>query len=284
MIDPVPTRARRAGWSGVCTTEQGELRFAFFGTCSDRCPTAHRAEIKAILEVVRRARFPLKLYTDHQSAVKAWERGREYCCDSSRAAADIWREIWVIYDRLLEAMDEALPVLAFQLIWVKSHTGEEALREGVMDPRVQKLNALADHYAGEGSRWARELVPNEEQLDVYGTASAFYRVMGALCSEWPADYVQDRAKPEPGPARGGVKEWSVHPSRPHEPWRALGGQGLCARCGRRSQVSCGAGLADFFRSPCRMGLQTEMASLTAASRASLLARREEMTSSGAAPS
>jgi len=281
MIDVKPARARRAGWSGVCTTEEGELRFAFYGTCADRCPTAHRAEIHAILGVLRRARFPLTLYTDHKSAVTAWERGREYCCDSSRAAADIWREIWGLFDKLQGDMVEALPVEAFRLIWVKSHTGVEAVSAGRMDPAIQKLNALADHYAGEGSAWARDLVPNEGQVAVYQTAKAFYQVLGAICKEWPVDYVQDRLKPAPDPARGRAPAWAVHPSRPHEPWRTLGGFGVCARCKTRSRVSCGGQLRIFFRSPCRAGGAEADAALSQAGRLSLLALREEMVGQGA---
>jgi len=100
LIDTRPVRARRAGWSAVATNEEGELRFALFGVCPDRCPSAHRADIWGILMVLRSARFPLVLYTDHKSAVDAYGRGRAYCCDSSRASAEIWRDIWGLLDTL----------------------------------------------------------------------------------------------------------------------------------------------------------------------------------------
>jgi len=56
MRNTRPVRARRAGWSNVCTTEYGELRFAYYGVCPDRCPTAHRAELWGIFCVLRRAK------------------------------------------------------------------------------------------------------------------------------------------------------------------------------------------------------------------------------------
>ena len=42
-----PTGARRAGWSAVSVSEDGTLAYAIFGSCPDRCPTAHRAELWA---------------------------------------------------------------------------------------------------------------------------------------------------------------------------------------------------------------------------------------------
>jgi len=100
MIDLRPIAARRAGWSAVSTDSEGNLAFAIFGTCPDRCPTANRAELWGILCALRRARFPLTLATDCEVAVKAWERGRAFCCDSSRKAADLWRRIWDLIDEL----------------------------------------------------------------------------------------------------------------------------------------------------------------------------------------
>ena len=138
-------------------------------------------------------------------------------------------------------------------MWVKSHTGVEAVRAGIVDPLVQKQNALADHYAGKGSEWAKELAPNEEQLDTYMTALSFYRVLGAFCAEWPLDYVQDRTKPAPDPLKVKASAWTVHPSRPHDPWRTLGGHGVCGRCRAQSKVHDDRGVRIFFRSPCRAG-------------------------------
>ena len=58
LRDGRPIRARRAGWSAMSANVAGELRFAFFGVYPDRCPTAHRAEVWAIIMILRRAVFP----------------------------------------------------------------------------------------------------------------------------------------------------------------------------------------------------------------------------------
>ena len=60
-----PVMARRAGWGAVAAGPAGELLLADYGSCPDRCPTAHRAELWGILMVVRRGRLPLCIHTDH---------------------------------------------------------------------------------------------------------------------------------------------------------------------------------------------------------------------------
>ena len=111
-----PIRARRAGWSAVQASPQGELVFALYGPCPDRCPTAHRAEVMAILHILRRAEPPIVVATDHESAVKAFKRGKAYCCDRTRFAADLWRQIWDVVERLGGPSQ-------VDLVWVKAHTG-----------------------------------------------------------------------------------------------------------------------------------------------------------------
>jgi len=186
----MPVRARRGGWAAVSVDDGGELRFAIYGTCQDRCPSSHRAEIRGILEVVKRARFPLRLVTDHQSAVKAFRRGRAYCCDSHRAAADIWRQIWA-------CLDEAPDADSFLLVWVKGHTDIADVLAGKLSEADHKTNVLADRFAGEGAIAATGLRPNCEQVEAFGKAVAFYKVLRKIADEWPEDYRQDRAKPPP---------------------------------------------------------------------------------------
>jgi len=166
LPDPRPVRARRGGWSAVSVDDFGELRFVIYGTCPDRCPSSHRAEIRGILGVIKRARFPLRLVTDHESAVKAFKRGRAYCCDSTRAAADIWREIWDILDSAPDA-DQ------FQMLWVKGHTDLKDVLAGKISLADHRTNDLADRYAGYGAEAAAELSPNGEQLEAYNSAAPF---------------------------------------------------------------------------------------------------------------
>ena len=198
-----PIRARRTGWAAVATDEDGEFLFACYGPCGDRCPTAHRAEIWGILGVLRHARYPVTLLTDHQSAVKAWQRGKEYCCDSGRAAADIWRMIWAEHESLLAQWDGVGE--GFRLLWVKGHTGIRDIGEGIITERASKINNLADKFAGAGADLATLASPNEGIVEQHVASVAFYQCLCRLVADWPADYKQDRAKQPPPSSEGGCK-------------------------------------------------------------------------------
>ena len=93
MIHPRPVCARRAGWSAVRCDREGSLLYAVYGACPDRCPTAHRAELWAFLQALRRAVWPLVVMTDCKALIDCLDRGRDYCCDRNRKAADRWRKI-----------------------------------------------------------------------------------------------------------------------------------------------------------------------------------------------
>lgn len=59
LMHPTPAKARRSGWSVVSVDASGALKVAIYGTCPDRVPSSHRAELWDIREAVRRALFPL---------------------------------------------------------------------------------------------------------------------------------------------------------------------------------------------------------------------------------
>ena len=187
MIDVRPTSARRAGWGAVSADLKGELRFLWYGTCPDRCPTAHRAELWGVIGVLRRARFPLTLLTDCEAAVKAWARGRVYCCDGSRKAADLWRSIWDLIDERSQEHEGA-----FRMVWVKGHTSIGDVLQGRISALKHAMNVLADTCAGQGAEAARALVPNAPQVEAYGRAVAFHTLLAKLCSNWSTDYRQER--------------------------------------------------------------------------------------------
>jgi len=243
MVCIKPVMARRAGWSAVSVTECGSLRFAYYGTCPDRCPTAHRAELWGILMALRRGARPLEILTDHKLAVDAWKRGRLYCCDGSRMAADLWRSIWSQID--------ALPGDGpFVLTWTKGHTGQVDVDRGVTTERNSSVNNQADRFAGLGRDMAVEAVPNQEQVEVYQRAKAFYRrVLLRLCAKWPEDYCQLREKPKAA-AKAKAQGLGVHRTAPHTIWRTIGGHILCERCGKTTSAPSAQATNTFARSPC----------------------------------
>ena len=243
MIDPRPVRARRAGWSAVSTDEQGELLFALYGPCPDRCPTSHRAELWGIMMVVASAVLPLTIYTDHQPARDAWLRGKAYCCDGSRLAADLWR---CIFERL-EAI--GFDGTNFNIVWVKAHTSEVDVNRGIINARNRAMNVLADRYAGYGSALAKAEAPNEEQVTIFNHAYEFYGMLGRLCACWPDDYRQDREKPQ-AQHKSAPVGLGVHAIRPHRLWRQLNGSVICAACKKTSAARSKASVRTLASSPC----------------------------------
>ena len=100
MINIRPVMARRADWGTVQADATGKPLWGHFGTCPDRKPSSHRAEVWGIERTLARATLPLHLICDNLRAVKAFARGRAYCCDSKRPAAELRRAIWAHLDRL----------------------------------------------------------------------------------------------------------------------------------------------------------------------------------------
>jgi len=160
--------------------------------------------------------------------------------------ADLWRDIWRLIDAHLHEG-------AFEMRWVKAHTGLGAVSAGQVTLREHQLNTLADTHAGYGSDAAVALSPNEQDVADYRRNKSFYRCLARLCADWPEDYVQDRLRPERAPVVARDPAVAiVHPVRPHEPWKLVDGRGACARCGVETRVGRGPDPSSFFRGACRV--------------------------------
>jgi len=174
--------------------------------------------------------------------VDAWARGKEFCCDSSRFAADLWRDIWKQVE-LLGGPD------GFGLVWVRSHTSLHDVDTGSISAFLHHLNVLADKFAGLGADLSQALVPNDQQVQVYEAALAYYRLLARLCGAWPDDYAQVRDKPIKA-IREAPVGWAVHASSPHEPWLRHDGSWVCAGCRRFTSSSNRQQIRAFMRSVC----------------------------------
>ena len=53
-----------------------------------------------VLNVLRRAKLPLVVHLDNVTAVNQYARGRTWCINRRRKAADLWKDIWGELDRL----------------------------------------------------------------------------------------------------------------------------------------------------------------------------------------
>ena len=84
----------RAGWAAVIIDDDGLVVAGICGTCPDFFPTSLRAELWAVLQVLRHALPPITIWVDNDGVVGGYARGREWCCNSDRPAADLWRKLW----------------------------------------------------------------------------------------------------------------------------------------------------------------------------------------------
>ncbi len=217
-------RIMRAGW-GVVVLKHGELKIAWrmHGTCPDLYPSVLRAELTAVLNVLRVAMPPLRIYVDNAEVVSGFQRGEEWCLAPERDGGDLWREVW---ERMGEIEGEV------EVLKVKAHTAEEEVDEGVITARNRYGNLHADAEARRGARLAESLAP-------VGTArSEFLKAVRWL--GWAKRF----AAVWQGDSREEDEDWGEGGRRTEEPVGPRQGAGLrhlvwergvaltCRRCGR----------------------------------------------------
>ncbi len=141
----------RAGW-GVVVLKEGECKISWkmHGACPEVYPSVLRAELAAVLNVLRVAVPPIRIHVDNAEVVSGFRLGREWCTEAGRDGGEIWREVWA----RMEDMDGQVEVLK-----VKAHTQEADVDEGVVTARDRFGNLHADAEARCGARLAESLSP-----------------------------------------------------------------------------------------------------------------------------
>ena len=86
--------SERAGWAAVAIDEEGKVIGGAYGTCPDYFPSSLRAELWGVLQTLRHAMPPITIFVDNAGVVDGYAKGKEWCCHSGRAAADLWRQLW----------------------------------------------------------------------------------------------------------------------------------------------------------------------------------------------
>ncbi len=73
-------RIVRAGW-GLVVLREGELKVSWkmHGTCTEVYPSVFRAELTAVLNVLRVALPPLRIHVDNAEVVKGFQQGEAWC-------------------------------------------------------------------------------------------------------------------------------------------------------------------------------------------------------------
>ena len=179
MRGRAPKYARRAGWSWVVVDDEGQVIFGLYGPCPDPFPTAFRAELRAVCELLMMAVPPLTVWIDNSEVLDGWSRGRHWCCSSSRSAADLWTIFW---NKIQDIGDEGI-----LLKKTKGHATEVDVQLGRCSAFARAGNDHADHFAGRGVDAAISQSPNQRDIDAYREAITWYQWLTQLCGVWPAD-------------------------------------------------------------------------------------------------
>ena len=186
MRNAMPTAARRAGWASILVDDEGKIIFGLYGPCECHFPTALRAELHAVLVMLRHALPPLTIHVDCKTVVDGWRKGRSWCVSASRPDADLWAQIW----RIKEDIGPGVEVVK-----CKGHATESDVLNGVCTRFEKDSNDHADHYAGAGVDIAVDLAPNEKLVQQYKEARRWYLWLATLAADLPTDTQQRQQVP-----------------------------------------------------------------------------------------
>ena len=179
----------RGGWAGVKVNEDGQVIFGVYGTCPDWSPSSLRAELWALLMVLRHALPPITIWVDNDSVVKGFKKGKAWCVCSRRPAADLWDKIWA---KVADLGEQGIAVKK-----VRGHASQADVDAGLATLLRKTGNDHADHFAKRGSALSEHLSNTHQQRQDDRLARDWYCWLATLTSDWPKD--TQRARP---PARG----------------------------------------------------------------------------------
>ena len=241
------SRAKRAGWAFV--VREGTLPFwGKYGSIGDAYPSALRAELRALLEVLRHTAGGVTIHVDNQEVVDGISRGQGWCCASNREGADLWRRIWQI-----------LPELAgVFVVKVKAHLKFARVLDGAITCQDWCGNAIADVCAKAGGDIANQASSCDWVHDQWTRAIAWYRWLVRFAGQWTADTARSGPCPNvlhPVPM---VRRTVDAKTDTHELWRNRE-RAWCRKCGITAKWVMGRPPASF-RRMCR-GTMGERCSL-----------------------
>ena len=179
MKGRAPKAARRAGWSWVVVDDNGCVIFGLYGPCPDPFPTAFRAELRAVCELLVLALPPLTIWVDNQAVIDGWLRGKQWCTSSSRSAADLWSDFW---QRIEDIGSDGIVLKK-----TKGHATEVDVQQGRSTAFQKAGNDHADHFAGRAVELAIHRSPNDSAIDDYRVAIRWYKWVLLLSANWPDD-------------------------------------------------------------------------------------------------
>ena len=171
--------SERSGWAAVAIDSHGLVIGGIYGTCPDYFPTSLRAELWAVVQALRHCCPPLTLWVDNAGVVDGFAKGRIWCCDSARPAADLWRLFWHKVEDLGQD--------GIQIRKVKGHASVADVDANRSTMWHKAGNDHADHFAGQGAALAEELASTEADRRSFLQAKRWYAWLATLAANWPAD-------------------------------------------------------------------------------------------------
>ena len=173
--------------------------------------TIKRAELWAFWHALRSMVPPMVYHTDQKGILDGFERGRGYCCGSSRPHADVWRMIWSILSQYeLDSTRNGVSVNK-----VKSHVPS---RVQATMPTYQlvhvKGNEDADHYAKRGADLDTEVGKPEALKNLGDKVQAAATMIGMVQKHLLDEDLKD-ADQLNLPKKNVQPELVVGPAEPH---------------------------------------------------------------------
>ena len=217
-------RARRAGWAYVVDDNTAPL-WGKFGVCSEPYPTVIRAELHALLEILRVTIGPIIIYVDNLEVVQGVANGERWCCHPKRDGADLWRSIWARLNDL---------GILVRVEKVKAHLTYQHVLDGKTSWAKWIGNGIADLWAKRGCAEASRLSPSDWVEAEWLKACAVYKWAACIAAEWCVD-TEVSTPPTPAPRITRtipvkIKHKARHNNSPHELWRTSR-HGWCRLCG-----------------------------------------------------
>ena len=146
-------RITRAGWAFVVVDSEGRWRWTAKGTVAGLDCSSFRAELQALLEVLRVTVPPLTIYVDNQAVVDGVNKGEEWCTRSGASCAVLWKKVWAILKDL-----EGQEVVVQK---VKAHTTWIQVLARMITYKNHIGNGWADQAAKEAQSVAEQMSPTQ---------------------------------------------------------------------------------------------------------------------------
>ena len=189
--------------------------------------SSFRAELRALLEVLRVAVPPLKIFVDNKGVVDGVKKGEKWCTASGSTGADLWRKIWWMLNEL-EGQEVSV-------VKVKAHTGWWDVLSGRISHIDHVGNAMADQAAKAATDAAEAMAPTVSFRKQLSNALLWLKWALVSTVEWVTDVDADEVQAANSPGmnrRVGALDSArdANEALRHELW-SVRGKLVCRRCG-----------------------------------------------------